>query len=222
MSVVLISSFEALAVALLAIVPGYITVFFWARNKDWRGLPNDLQTVLLSIAISAALQVVLAPVSITLLYPYRDNLESQPWLLLGWAVLLVLVLPYLAGTLFGKLSDAIAEAAQAPKDKRNPLLSLLLWFFPQAAPPSIWDSVFDKDLPDGCFVILEFKDGKRLAGTYGGDAEVFLSPEPHGIYLDKEWTVDANGDIDTEIPNTMGIVLTDLTDLRSVRILKGG
>lgn len=218
----LVSSFEALAVALLAIVPGYITVFFWARNKDWRGLPNDLQTVLISIAISASLQVVLAPLTLWLLYPYRNNLESQPRLLLGWAILLVLVLPYLAGTLFGKLSDAIAEAAQAPKAIWHWSLHLLLWFFPQAAPPSIWDSVFDTDLPDGCFVILEFRDGKKIAGTYGGDAQVFLSPEPHGIYLDTEWTLDTNGDIEAEIPNTKGILVSDLSDLRSVRILKGG
>ena len=218
----LVSSFEALAVALLAIVPGYITVFFWARNKDWRGLPNDLQTVLISIAISASLQVVLAPTTLWLLYPYRNNLEGQPWLLLGWAILLVLVLPYLAGTLFGKLSNTIAETAQAPKDKWPWSLRLLLWFFPQAAPPSIWDSVFDTDLPDGCFVILEFRDGQKIAGAYGGEAQVFLSPEPHGIYLDKEWSFDANGDIEAEIPNSKGILVSDLSDLRSVRILKGG
>lgn len=74
----LVGSFEALIVALLAIVPGYLTIFFWARNKLWPGLTNDLQTVLKSIAVSAVWQAVLSPWTLIRLYPSRDHLESVP------------------------------------------------------------------------------------------------------------------------------------------------
>ena len=52
-----VASFQALVVALLAIVPGYITIYFWSRNKLWRGLTNDLQTVLKALALSAVKRV---------------------------------------------------------------------------------------------------------------------------------------------------------------------
>jgi Family of unknown function (DUF6338) len=218
----LVTSFQALAVALLAIVPGYITIFFWSRNKMWRGLTNDLQTVLKAVAISAVLQVVLAPYVLALLYPMRGDLAGHPWFLFVWAVLVVLLLPYIAGTLTGKASDWLELKSHLKDEEQGWWVRLLLWLFPQAAPPSVWDSMFSRDPPDGSFVILEFRDGSRVAGTYAGESEVFQSPEPHGLYLSEEWTLDENGNIDEEVPNSRGVMITDLSDLRCVRFLRGG
>jgi hypothetical protein len=186
----IITTFEALIVALLAIVPGYITIWFWSRNKMWRGLTNDLQTVLKCLAISAFLQVLIAPYTLIVLYPVRDNPAGYPWLFVGWLFVAVLLLPYVVGTAAGKATDwyeraMLATANQkwavgssSPSGRNVVAARLLSWVLPEAAPPSTWDAVFSEELPDGCFLILEFKDGSRIAGGYGRQSQVFQSPEP--------------------------------------------
>ena len=63
----------ALAV-LVAVVPGYLTIFFATRNSTWRGLTGDLQTLLQSLALSVLMQALMAPVTLLWLYPVRDDL----------------------------------------------------------------------------------------------------------------------------------------------------
>ena len=225
-----ISTFEALIVALLAIAPGYITIFFWSRNKMWRGLTNDLQTVLKALALSAVLQVAVSPLTLYLLYPVRNALVNNPWQIVTWLVVVVFIAPYLAGTFSGKLSDWLEERALLPEERHEHdhykhlgrPLKLLFYLFPEAAPPSAWDSIFARDRPAGAFVIVEFKDGKQIAGAYGNKSEVFQSPEPHGLFLEEEWLLDKNGNIVRRVPDTDGILITDVSDVRCVRFLKEG
>src|SRR5215472_7434906 len=123
----IISTYQALAVALLAIVPGYITIYFWSRNKLWRGLTNDLQTVLKALALSAVLQVMLAPYTLSGLYPVRNTLDQHPWRVLMWSALLVLGLPYLLGTVGREISnwfETVREPIEPGRLAR--LISLLL------------------------------------------------------------------------------------------------
>lgn len=47
------ATLEALAVVLVAVVPGYIAVTLWARSKTWERPPTDLTLVLLAIMLSA-------------------------------------------------------------------------------------------------------------------------------------------------------------------------
>lgn len=217
----LVTTFEALIVALLAIVPGYITIWFWSRNKMWRGLTNDLQTILKCLAISAALQVAIAPYTLIVLYPIRNNPADHPWPFFIWLIALVLLLPYTAGRLLNKATEVYEKVMLAAENK-NIGARLLRVVLPEGAPPSAWDAVFSEELPDGCFLILEYKDGSRIAGGYGKKSQVLQSPEPHGIYLIEEWTVDENGNIDSKVPNSCGVLVTDISDLRCVRILRGG
>src|SRR2546430_14810768 len=88
---------------LLAIVPGYLTVVSWSRARTWRGFPGDLQSVLQGLAISAVIQLILAPVTLWQLYPVRDHLVDHPVRIAVWGALAVLVVPYVLGTGGAKL-----------------------------------------------------------------------------------------------------------------------
>lgn len=65
-------------ILLLAIVPGFLAMSVWSRAKTWRGPRRDLHTVLYSLALSALIQLFLAPVTISWLLPVRQDLENYP------------------------------------------------------------------------------------------------------------------------------------------------
>lgn len=63
------ATLEALAVVLVALVPGYIAVTLWARSKTWERPPTDLTLILLAIIFSAVIQALLFPITIPWLWP---------------------------------------------------------------------------------------------------------------------------------------------------------
>src|SRR5262245_13011645 len=105
------TSAAALAIFLTAIVPGYLTIYLWSRNKTWKGLQNDLQTVIKSITLSAVIQVLLLPYTLAVLYPVRDHLDLYPAQVAGWLVLTTLVLPYLLGSVAARITDSLFDPA---------------------------------------------------------------------------------------------------------------
>lgn len=131
------STFQALAVLLLAIVPGFLATGFWARTKTWKGRPGDLLTVLQSIAVSLVIQVVMAPLTIYWLYPVRTHLDRYPWRLCLWAALVVLVVPWLGGTLIGRLADFVFDPRTIRSGSSRQ--RVVAWLFRPSVPPTIWD-----------------------------------------------------------------------------------
>lgn len=149
---------------LLAIVPGYLTVLWWSRARTWRGFPTDLHTVLQSLALSLVLQLVLLPVVLIEIYPVRDHLIDHPTRVAGWALLALVVLPYVLGTGAARVGDFVF-----PTGLRRPPAGwrrFVAWFLRPAPEPSVWDWIVSSGVLDGCFLVLEFSDGSRVAGTY--------------------------------------------------------
>jgi hypothetical protein len=214
------STFQALAVFLLAIVPRFLATGFWARAKTWKGRPGDLLTVLQSIAVSLVIQVIVAPLTIYWLYPVRAHLEKYPWRICVWSALVVLIVPWVGGTVLGRLADWVFDPrlmVTGPSWRR-----IVAWLFRPAVPPTIWDWLFTANPPDGCFVVLEFTDGRRIAGTYSAGAYALTSPEPQGIFLPEEWALDDHGDLIAPVPGTGGVMLLSSSTIRQIRILKEG
>ena len=204
-------------VILLAVVPGYLTVLWWSRSRTWRGFPADLHTVLQSLALSLVVQLLLFPVLLREIYPARDDLIHHPIRISIWALLSLIVLPYVLGTGAGKLSDFVF-----PPGLREPSggwRGVVAWFVRPTPEPSVWDWVVTSGVMDGSFLILEFNDGSRVAGAYGKGGLAMTSPEQAGVYLSAEWAVDPAGNIYAEVPNTRGILIPDLRDVRSIRIV---
>jgi len=185
---------------LLAIVPGYLTVVSWSRARTWRGFPGDLQSVLQGLAISAVIQLILAPVTLWQLYPVRD------------------VVPYVLGTGVAKLENIVFPAgAGEPAGLR----AIVAWFVRPDPEPTIWDWAIPADLLGGRFVIIEFADGSQIAGTWGRGGVATTSPHQQGIYLNEEWLLDEAGNIYAKVPGTRGVLIPDIRGARAVRILGG-
>jgi len=205
-------------VILLTVVPGYLTVLWWSRSRTWRGFPADLHTVLQSLALSLVLQLVLLPFLLVEIYPVRDHLVDHPFRVAGWAFLGLFVLPYVLGTGAGKVSDFVFPTGlrRPPSGWRR----FIAWFVRPTPEPSIWDWIVTAGIMDGGFVVLEFDDGTKVAGTYARGGLAMTSPEKPGIYLSEEWAVDSAGNIYAQVPNTRGVVIPDVGQVRTIRILR--
>ena len=67
--------------------------------------------------------------------------------------------------------------------------------------------------------MVEFRDGTRVAGAFAAGSIAQTSPEPHGLFLEREWELDGTGRIWYELPGTSGLLIPSVDDVRVVRIL---
>lgn len=208
--------FQGLAVVLLAIVPGFVATFSWSRAKTWRGQTSDLRTILLSIALSALIHLLVAPLTIRWLYPLRDELDQHPGLLVRWALFTVVVCPVVLGVVAGRWTTFVQRKLGSGRLRRA-----FAHIWPEAVLPSVWDWLFISNPPYGSFLVLTFKDGSKLAGVFAEGSMAFTSPEQHGLFLISEWELDSDGNIVGEIPGTAGIMVRNVEDIASIRVVKG-
>jgi hypothetical protein len=211
------TSWVALAVALLAIVPGFLATTTWARNRTWRGPANDLRTVLQSLALSGVIQVLVAPLTQIWIVPVRHRLEHHAGRTAVWFLLTVLVIPVLLGLVSARLTDAIFN----PRRQREygPVVQALVWFFRAPWPPSVWDWTFTTEVADGRFVLAEFTDGSRVGGVFAKGSIAVTTPDVQGVFLVEEWRLDEAGDFVDPVPGSRGILIPRTDDIRWVRVL---
>lgn len=211
---------EGIWAVLLAIVPGFLATTVWARAKTWRGPIGDLRTILHSLALSAAIQVVVAPLTIALVVPHRTDLQDHLGSVLLWAAITVIVVPIGGGVLAGWMSDRIFNPRSLTST--GVLRSWLSRIWPPAPPPTMWDWLFTSTVPHGKFIVIEFEDGTRKAGVFANGSVALTSPEPHGLFLVSEWEMDEDGNVVSEIPGTAGITILDTSKVRAIQILNPG
>jgi hypothetical protein len=97
---------------------------------------------------------------------------------------------------------------------------LVGWIVGTPIPPTAWDWLFNTAQADGRFVIVTFEDGHQVAGEYSRPSIAITSPEPQGIFIAKEWLIDAAGDLERVRPGSRGILIPSLAGIRSIRILE--
>ena len=68
-----------------------------------------------------------------------------------------------------------------------------------------WDYVFGKRKP--YWVIINLKDGKKIAGLYGFDSFTTSGDNKEEIYLEKTWKLNKSGGFDRERVNSEGILV---------------
>lgn len=214
------SSDSAVWAILLAIVPGYVAASTWARSRTWKGHPSDLRLVLQSLWLSALIQLALAPLTLTLLYPYRHDLTTHPRRLVLWGILAVVVVPVVGGVIAARIGDWMGTSGiTAVEGKFRQWVSR--WVWRACAPPSIWDAVFELRPPDECFVIVQYTDGHRVAGVYAGGSLALTSPEPHELFLQPEWLLDQDGNLTEPVLGSAGIMIQASDTIRTVRLIHG-
>jgi Family of unknown function (DUF6338) len=214
------TSLEGLIVALLAVVPGFLATTTWARAKTWKGPSNDFRTVLQSLAISAVIQVLLLPYSLLVLYPARRQLDSHPLEVSLYLILAVLVLPLAGGRLASWLSDVVFDPRSLGDTGKT--RGLLSWGWRPPPPPTIWDWLFTANPPHETFLVIEFDDGRKLAGVFAEGSVALTSPEPQGLFLVREWGLDERGDLSAPVPGSQGLMINSAANIRSIRVLGEG
>jgi hypothetical protein len=210
----------AVAAVLLAIVPGFVATSVWARARTWKGPSGDLRMALQSLVLSAIVQLLLAPLTVAWIYPVRDQIADFPERVATWFALAVLVVPVAAGLVGGWLTNSLTDPGSTRV--RGRLRRGLAHLWPASAPPSIWDWLFTVNPPYGSFLVIEFRDGRKVAGVFAEGSLALTSPEPRGLFLISEWEMDESGAIVREVPATRGIMLHEHAEIRWVRVLRSG
>lgn len=210
------ATFEALAILALAIAPGFLATSAWARAKTWKGPSGDLRTIIQALVISVVIQVVVSPLTLVWIYPKRNHLDQFPERIAVWLLVVVIIVPVVGGLLAGWITDTLSLVAAGDVTGWRRALAKVQ---PLPVSPSVWDWVFVRNPPNGRFLVFEFKDGSSVAGVFSEGSLALTSPEPQGIFLASEWLLDGHGDITGERPDTKGVLIPDISQLRSMRIL---
>lgn len=213
-----LTNLEGLVIVLLGVVPGYTAIAFYSRAKTYERPSTDLRTVIPAIAVSFVIQVAVYPWTAWQLLPVRNDLAAHPVRLWLWGLAVVLLIPIAGGVLVGRLTDALLIRGDEKPGRVKKFVARLL---PQV-PPSPWDTFFLDPPVDGDFVIVTFDDGSMRAGAFYGPAFAMTSPQQQGIYLAEEWLVDADGNIDTRVLGSKGLLVPLADKIKYVRILRPG
>jgi hypothetical protein len=203
-------------IVLLAIAPGYMTIYFATHGRTGVPLEPDLRLVLQALTISAVLLAFLGPPAYAFIWPARNNLAALVLWSAVWLLLLVLVAPFVAGWVSRRLVRQVDLHPDhwAAKAFRQAV--------PKPVPPTLWDwSALNKTL-DGKFVVVEFADGRKIGGAFGSPGVSLTSPEQHGIFLAVEWRLDDNGAPRDPISDTAGVLVPLDRDVRSIHIFNPG
>ena len=221
MAAVVPTSQVALAILLLAIAPGYITAAAWARARTWRGPASDLRTIIQALVLSAVVQAVLSPLTVLWILPVRATLITHPWRVAIWIVLAVLVVPVILGLGGARLTDAFFNPSEVEvKSNGSKFVNKIV---PASTPPTVWDWLFTADrTPKSGFMVIDFGDGSRVAGAFADSSIALTSPETHGIFLEKEWLLNDQGDVEAPLPGSAGLLIPQADQIRWVRILESG
>jgi hypothetical protein len=183
----MVSTFQALAVAVLALIPGALYVWGFERQAGRWGIGLS-DRLLRFLGASVLLHALAAPATYSL---YREFVHSgklgnaaalPAW---TWPVLLTYVAaPTALGTIVGSATRGGRRWGR--------------WLAGPSPAPRAWDHLFARRGLTG-WVILKLKDGTWLAGAFAGsESGTFTSyaagyPEVPDLYLAEAVEVSADG-----------------------------
>lgn len=181
----------------------------------WRGHPSDFRTIIQSIAISLIIQVAVSPLTEMWIVRHRHHLPHNWRLLIYWLLTVTLAIPVVAGTIWAKATNWYIASANHERWPRR----LLHFFVNDWVAPSLWDwAVLDGRL-DGKYLVVEFDDHRMIGGVCDSDGGMFFTtPEPRGVFINVEWILDSNGDFSEPIPETSGVLIPELRNVRAVHV----
>lgn len=143
----------------------------------------------------------------------RDQVLDHPVRLCLWGFTVLLVAPVLIGQLTARAANATLppERALDPSSRAHGWRGTVQGLVGSWDQPSIWDAVVLSQRLDGCFVVVEFNDGRRVAGAFGVGSAAMNHPGRPGLFLTTEWALDEDGDLMAEIPDSRGVMLPTWT-----------
>lgn len=211
---------DPIAVAvLLALVPGYVTVYFATRNSTLAALTGDLQTILQSLGLSVLLQALISPLTLTWIYPVRDELAKHPVRVTLWLILSFLVAPFVVGVVTAHVGRRIFPPWELVTKSR--FKRFIRWFIWPQPPPTLFDWAMTSGIMERKFVLIQYEDGRQVGGAFGRPGVSMTSPQERGIYLAVEWVLSPSGDFLAPVAGSSGILVPLGPTVRSIRLLEG-
>lgn len=205
------STFQALAVALLALLPGALYELAREQRAGRRGLRGTDQIFRL-LGFSVCFQVLISPLTY---WPYSHYVVSHrvsrgdPVSCWVWAAAIgYLAVPFALGrfTAWGSRNrDLVSRRQSAGRWRRavNKASAATVRLYADVAPaPRAWDYLWSRPKMTG-WVVLHLKDGGVIAGAWNGSYAAGY-PEPADLYLAEQVDVSEDGTILTEIDADTG------------------
>lgn len=204
----MISTFQALLVALVAVLPGALyTIAREHRTAAW-SLDDAAREVIRFLAVSAAFHALLAPITF---YAYcklikTGALANGQVSLWWWPVLLLYVfLPFVLGEVTAR---SRRWGPQSVRWKRWMRIAISL-YTATSPEPRAWDRVFS--MPEAIGLIrLQLADGTWKAGPFDGDSYASNMQGDQDLYLadQVELTEDGHFVVDSDQrPRLLGVGL---------------
>lgn len=171
----MVNTFQGLAVAAIALIPGALVMWSFERIAGAPGIGFS-DRFLRFLGISVLLHALAAPVDYVIWHNYiRSGAHEGALPLWLWPVVLMYVaVPIGLGTLL------------AVGLTRNWKLIRNLNITPP--PPTAWDAIFSGE-PAG-WILMRLKSGRWVGGRYADGSYAGGYPEPPDIFLSEECLVD--------------------------------
>ena len=187
------STFQALAVALLALLPGALYELAREQRSGRWGLRGADQ-VFRMLAISVAFQVLISPLSYWLYshYVLTDRLvQGRPVSLWLWLLLVAyLVVPFALGR-FTAVGHRL-RGVKSPSRYERAVVALVNLYTDAAPAPRSWDYLFS-DRSRQVWIVIHLHNGVRLGGVWAESSYAAGYPEVADLYLPEQVEIDANG-----------------------------
>jgi uncharacterized protein DUF6338 len=167
-------TFQAVAVAALALLPGALYVWSYERQTGLWGI-NLPDRILRFLGVSALFHVLAAPFTYWLWFSWVHDDEWKsgghlPWGLYA-GLLAYVALPIAAGSFLGRSDLWLARVVRGGQ-----------------TPPRAWDFFFSQR-PDG-WIRAKLRNGPWVGGAYAEGSYASGYPEPHDIYIADAADVD--------------------------------
>lgn len=180
-------SYEAVLYTILFVLPGFVMNMAYSMMFPQRNLES--QTSILKYLFFSCLNYIFWAVFI---YDWIQDKywENHPIRWLFILFMIVIVTPYILGTLFGFVTRK--EWIRKLYTKMN--------FDSMHPVPTGWDYIFDR----GGYVLVTLKSGEKYHGKYGSNSLASSVPEERDIYIEVIYDVDNDG-VWTEKVRSAGI-----------------
>jgi hypothetical protein len=170
-----LTKFDAIYVALVFIVPGYIFLNF--RNQFVAGQGRLGKEQLLSYLTISGVNFILCGWLVYFSYSYDMGV---PWKMLAW-ILVIAVFPAAAGILSGTVNKREIVRKLYRKAGLEPVHTI----------PTAWDYKFSKSPGEWIFVTL--KNGTRFAGWWSGASFASDQAAERDLFVEQVFDFDETG-----------------------------
>lgn len=189
---------QALIILALAVLPGALYVWAFEREAGAYGV-TVADRVLRLLAVSAAIQVVFAPLAYAVwrLAFQGHNFKSGQFALVWAGTLVLLGIPYVLGSVVGAVYAARANPTRRARlrqwlhltpDRESRLIAVTGG---ARYAPTAWDAFFSGS--PGAVVRVRTKTSGIVHGIYGKDSYAGGFPHSRDLLLEDTWAVDSAG-----------------------------